>query len=77
MSKMGASGSLLTATTVLEVCIPARCWTAPEMPTATYSCGDTETPVCPTWFECGYHPASTAARDAPTAAPSRSATSNR
>ena len=33
-SKIGASGSLLTATMVLLVCMPARCWIAPEMPTA-------------------------------------------
>jgi hypothetical protein len=33
-SKIGASGSLLTATIVFEVCIPARCWMAPDMPTA-------------------------------------------
>src|SRR5690606_39125795 len=52
ISKIGASGSLLIATIVLAVCIPARCWIAPEIPSATYSCGDTETPVCPTW--CAY-----------------------
>ena len=34
-SKMGASGSLLTAVMVLEVCMPARCWIAPCMPGAT------------------------------------------
>ena len=34
-SKIGASGSLLMATMVFEVCMPARCWMAPEMPTAT------------------------------------------
>ena len=33
-SKIGASGSLLMATIVFEVCMPARCWMAPEMPTA-------------------------------------------
>ena len=33
--KMGASGSLLMATMVLEFFMPARCWTAPEMPSAT------------------------------------------
>ena len=33
-SKIGASSSLLTATMVLEVCMPARCWMAPEMPAA-------------------------------------------
>jgi len=26
--------SLLTATIVLDVCMPARCWIAPEMPSA-------------------------------------------
>ncbi len=34
-SKIGASGSLLTATITFEVCMPARCWMAPEMPIAT------------------------------------------
>ena len=34
-SKIGASSSLLTATIVFEVCMPARCWIAPEMPLAT------------------------------------------
>ena len=34
-SKIGASLSLLTATMVFEVCMPARCWIAPEMPLAT------------------------------------------
>ena len=34
-SKIGASGSLLTATIVFDVCMPARCWIAPEMPLAT------------------------------------------
>src|SRR4051812_476930 len=53
--------------------MPARCWIAPEMPTARYSCGDTVLPVCPTWNWCGYQPASVAARDAPTAPPSVSA----
>src|SRR3954453_18433505 len=52
-SKIGASGSLLMATMVFEVCMPARCWIAPEMPTATYSCGETVLPVCPTWKLCG------------------------
>jgi hypothetical protein len=33
-SKIGASASLLIATIVFEVCMPARCWMAPEMPTA-------------------------------------------
>src|SRR6202042_3874616 len=61
------------ATIVLEVCMPARCWMAPEMPTAMYSCGDTVLPVAPTWNAGGYQPASTTARDAPTAAPRESA----
>src|SRR3954451_7567039 len=72
-SKIGASGSLLIATIVLDVCMPARCWIAPEMPTAMYSCGDTVTPVWPTCMLCGTQPASTTAREAPTAAPSESA----
>src|SRR5690349_11215308 len=53
--------------------MPARCWIAPEIPEAMYSCGDTLLPVWPTWLVCGYQPASTAARDAPTAAPRESA----
>ena len=32
--KIGASASLLTATMTLESFMPARCWMAPEMPTA-------------------------------------------
>src|SRR6185312_2437440 len=72
-SKIGASGSLLITMMVLDVCMPARCWIAPEMPTARYNCGDTVLPVWPTWNWCGYQPSSVAARDAPTAAPSRSA----
>src|ERR671920_670819 len=72
-SKIGASSSLLTATMVFEVCMPARCWIAPEMPLAMYSCGETDLPVWPTWLVCGYQPASTAAREAPTAAPRESA----
>src|SRR5580692_7973920 len=72
-SNIGASASLLITMMVLDVCMPARCWMAPEMPTAMYSCGDTVFPVWPTWNWCGYQPASVAARDAPTAAPSVSA----
>ena len=34
ISKMGASASLLIAMMVLAVCMPARCWMAPEMPSA-------------------------------------------
>src|SRR6266540_551054 len=56
------------ATMTLDVRIPARCWIAPEMPTATYSVGLTVFPVWPTWSAWGRHPASTTARDAPTAA---------
>ena len=33
-SKMGAFGSLLTATIVPEPCIPTLCWMAPLMPSA-------------------------------------------
>ena len=51
-----------------DVRIPARCWIAPEMPTATYSVGLTVLPVWPTCSACGRHPASTTAREAPTAA---------
>src|SRR3954454_13765617 len=72
-SKIGASGSLLMATMVFDVCMPARCWMAPEMPHATYNVGETVLPVWPTWYECGYQPASVAALDAPTAAPRTSA----
>ena len=45
ISKIGASSSLLTAMIVFDVCMPARCWIAPEMPSAMYSCGDTVLPV--------------------------------
>jgi hypothetical protein len=48
---------LLIAMMVLEVCMPARCCIAPEIPTAMYSCGLTVLPVCPTWNWCGYQPA--------------------
>ena len=34
ISKIGASLSLLIAMIVFEVCMPARCWIAPEMPNA-------------------------------------------
>ena len=56
--------------------MPARCWMAPEMPAAMYSWGETVLPVWPTWNWCGYQPASVTARDAPTAAPSASASSS-
>ena len=47
---------------------------APEIPTAIYRFGFTVFPVCPTCIECGISShVSTAARDAPTAAPIESA----
>ncbi|MCY1298819.1 hypothetical protein D9M68_774760 [compost metagenome] len=64
---------MLIATMTLESFMPARCWMAPEMPTAMYSCGATILPVWPTCMSFGTKPASTAAREAPTAAPSLSA----
>mmetsp|Transcript_5274 Transcript_5274/g.15414 ORF Transcript_5274/g.15414 Transcript_5274/m.15414 type:complete len:249 (+) Transcript_5274:175-921(+) len=70
---MGASGSVLMATIVLESFIPDKCWIAPEMPHAMYRSGATTFPVCPTCQSFGQNPASTAARDAPTAAPNLSA----
>ena len=48
-SALATSSSLLTAMIVFDVCMPARCWIAPEMPSAMYSCGDTVLPVWPTW----------------------------
>src|SRR6185437_5761681 len=75
-SKIGAFGSLLMATIVPDPCIPTLCWIAPEMPHAMYSLGETVLPVCPTWVEYGYHPASTTARVAPTAPPSALASSS-
>ena len=69
-SKIGAFGSLLIETITLEPCMPTLCWIAPEMPSATYSFGETVLPVCPTCAEYGYQPASTTARVAPTAPPS-------
>src|SRR5258705_232361 len=53
--------------------MPARCWIAPEMPTAMYKSGATILPVCPTCQSFGTNPASTAAREAPMAAFSLSA----
>mmetsp|Transcript_15411 Transcript_15411/g.53525 ORF Transcript_15411/g.53525 Transcript_15411/m.53525 type:complete len:205 (+) Transcript_15411:221-835(+) len=70
---MGASGSLLMHTIVLLSFMPARCWMAPLMPTAMYRSGATTLPVWPTCMSLGTNPASTAAREAPTAAPSLSA----
>ena len=48
--------------------MPTLCWIAPEMPSATYSFGDTVLPVWPTCAEYGYQPASTTARVAATRA---------
>ena len=55
--------------------IPAACWIAPEIPQAMYSLGPTVLPVWPTWCARGIQPSSTAAREAPTVAPSTSANS--
>src|SRR5437867_4029664 len=66
---MGASASLLIATMYFDDDMPARCWMAPLMPQATYSVGETVLPVWPTWYWWSTQPASTTARDAPTAAP--------
>src|ERR1051326_8154133 len=46
---------------------------APDIPIAMYRSGATTFPVCPTWQSLGAYPESTAAREAPIAAPSRSA----
>src|SRR2546425_304149 len=70
---MSASGSLFTATITLLDVIPARCWIAPEIPSATYRSGVTVFPVCPTCSSFGRQPASVTAREAPTAPPSASA----
>jgi hypothetical protein len=53
--------------------MPARCWIAPLMPQAMYRLGATILPVWPTCQSFGAYPASTAARLAPSAAPSLSA----
>ena len=63
------------ATITFDDDMPARCWMAPEIPAATYSDGLTTLPVWPTWWECSIQPASTAAREAPTAPPRASASS--
>lgn len=46
---------------------------APDIPMAMYNSGATTLPVCPTWRELSAYPASTAALEAPTAAPNASA----
>src|SRR5258708_3146411 len=64
------------ATITRALTIPARCWIAPEIPTAMYSWGATLFPVWPTWNDDGRQPASVTAREAPTAAPSAAANSS-
>jgi hypothetical protein len=64
---------LLIATIILELDIPAKCWTAPEIAQATYKLGETVLPVWPTCSLWGLQPASTTALEAPTAPPSASA----
>src|SRR3989344_3566873 len=71
--KIGASGSLLIATITLESFMPAKCWMAPEIPAAMYSCGATNLPVWPTCQSLGAEPASTAAGLAAIAVSSSSA----
>ena len=43
------------ATMHLESFMPARCWIAPEIPSAMYSSGATTFPVCPTCRELHRH----------------------
>ncbi len=57
--------------------MPAKCCIAPEIPAAIYKFGATTFPVCPTCQSLGTYPASTAARLAPIAAPSLSASFSR
>ena len=59
---------MFIATITFESFIPAKCWTAPEIPTAIYNSGATTLPVCPTCNSLGQNPESTAALEAPTAA---------
>src|SRR3972149_1396412 len=74
--KVVASGSLLMATMFLTWEMPAMCWLAPEMATAMYRSGVTTLPVRPICVATGYHPRSQTARVAPTAPPSRLASSS-
>ena len=74
---VGASGSLFTATMTFEVRMPARCCMAPDTPKPRYSLGEIVRPVWPIWNRCGRQPASTAAREAPTAAPMTRPSSSR
>lgn len=53
--------------------MPARCCIAPLIPAHRYSCGATFFPVCPTCRLLSAKPLSTAAREAPIAAPRASA----
>lgn len=53
--------------------IPARCWMAPDIPAQRYNWGATFLPVCPTCKLLSAKPLSTAALDAPMAAPNASA----
>lgn len=71
--KIGASPSLLIAAMTLLSFIPARCCIAPDMPAQRYNCGATFFPVCPTWRLLSAKPLSTAALEAPIAAPKASA----
>src|SRR5713101_8158330 len=61
---MSASGSLFTATITLLEVMPARCWIAPEIPSAMYRSGDTVFPVWPTCSSFGRQPASVTAQPA-------------
>ena len=45
----GYTHLMAPATMTLLSFMPARCWIAPEMPTATYRSGATTLPVWPTW----------------------------
>ncbi len=47
-SNIGSSGLLLIATITFESFIPAKCWTAPDIPHAIYNYGATTLPVWPT-----------------------------
>lgn len=71
--KIGASPSLLMAAITLLSFIPAKCWIAPDIPAHRYNCGATFFPVWPTWRLLSANPLSTAALDAPIAAPNASA----
>ncbi|MDO5861613.1 MAG: hypothetical protein Q4Q58_02275 [Thermoplasmata archaeon] len=59
----------MTATTLPAPIMPARCWTAPEIPNAMYRSGATVFPDIPTCFDLGIQPLSTRAREHETVAP--------